>query len=81
MRASWAPQGGRGYAPAQASSRRSFAPIAPRAVASANYAPRYRTCREARAAGAAPLYRGQPGYSSQLDRDDDGTACEPYRGR
>jgi hypothetical protein len=29
-----------------------------------------------RAAGAAPLYRGQPGYSSRLDRDGDGVACE-----
>jgi hypothetical protein len=29
-----------------------------------------------RAAGAAPLYRGQPGYSSKLDRDGDGVACE-----
>ncbi|WP_425461007.1 excalibur calcium-binding domain-containing protein [Leekyejoonella antrihumi] len=27
-----------------------------------------------RAAGAAPIYRGQPGYSSKLDRD--GVACE-----
>ena len=36
----------------------------------------YRNCREARAAGAAPLYRGQPGYSPRLDRDGDGVACE-----
>lgn len=36
----------------------------------------YRNCREARAAGAAPLYRGQPGYGSHLDRDGDGVACE-----
>ncbi|WP_257541979.1 excalibur calcium-binding domain-containing protein [Sphingobium sp. CFD-1] len=41
----------------------------------------YRTCSQARAAGAAPLYRGQPGYGSHLDRDNDGIACEPYRGR
>ena len=34
-----------------------------------------------RAAGAAPLYRGQPGYGSHMDRDGDGVACEPYRGR
>jgi hypothetical protein len=33
-------------------------------------------CAAARAAGAAPLYRGGPGYSSKLDRDDDGVACE-----
>ena len=36
----------------------------------------YRNCREARVAGAAPLYRGQPGYSARLDRDGDGIACE-----
>ena len=36
----------------------------------------YRNCSEARAAGAAPLYRGQPGYSARLDRDGDGIACE-----
>lgn len=36
----------------------------------------YRNCSEARAAGAAPLYAGQPGYSTKLDRDGDGVACE-----
>lgn len=36
----------------------------------------YPNCAAARAAGAAPLYRGQPGYSSKLDRDGDGVACE-----
>lgn len=36
----------------------------------------YRNCSEARAAGAAPLYRGQPGYREGLDRDRDGVACE-----
>ena len=36
----------------------------------------YRNCSEARAAGAAPLYRGQAGYSPRLDRDGDGVACE-----
>jgi hypothetical protein len=38
----------------------------------------YRNCAAARAAGAAPLYRGQPGYAAHLDRDNDGIACEPY---
>lgn len=37
-------------------------------------------CSEARAAGVTPLYAGEPGYRSQLDRDNDGVACEPYRG-
>ncbi|MFV1357398.1 excalibur calcium-binding domain-containing protein [Mycolicibacterium fortuitum] len=36
----------------------------------------YPNCAAARAAGAAPLYAGQPGYSSKLDRDGDGVACE-----
>ncbi|MBY8881586.1 excalibur calcium-binding domain-containing protein [Streptomyces sp. PLK6-54] len=36
----------------------------------------YANCSEARAAGAAPLYAGQPGYSAHLDRDGDGVACE-----
>ena len=36
----------------------------------------YANCSAARAAGAAPLYAGEPGYSSKLDRDKDGVACE-----
>ncbi|OJW58016.1 MAG: hypothetical protein BGO57_12240 [Sphingomonadales bacterium 63-6] len=40
----------------------------------------YRNCNEARAAGAAPLHRSQPGYRSEMDGDNDGIACEPYRG-
>lgn len=36
----------------------------------------YGSCADARAAGAAPLYAGQPGYSLDLDRDGDGVACE-----
>lgn len=39
----------------------------------------YRGCNEARAAGAAPLYRGQPGYGAHMDGDNDGIACEPVR--
>jgi hypothetical protein len=41
----------------------------------------YSNCDAARAAGVAPLKRGQPGYRPELDRDGDGIACEPYRGR
>jgi hypothetical protein len=41
----------------------------------------YRYCEDARQAGAAPLFRGQPGYRDALDRDGDGVACEPYLGR
>lgn len=36
----------------------------------------YASCDEARAAGAAPIAEGDPGYSTNLDRDGDGTACE-----
>ncbi|MEN0030923.1 MAG: excalibur calcium-binding domain-containing protein, partial [Pseudomonadota bacterium] len=30
----------------------------------------------ARAAGAAPVRRGDPGYGPHLDRDNDGIGCE-----
>lgn len=36
----------------------------------------YPNCAAVRAAGAAPIYAGDPGYSSDLDRDGDGVACE-----
>jgi hypothetical protein len=36
----------------------------------------YANCDAARAAGAAPVRRGDPGYSSRLDRDGDGVGCE-----
>lgn len=36
----------------------------------------FSSCKQAREAGAAPLYRGDPGYNPKLDRDNDGVACE-----
>jgi len=36
----------------------------------------YQNCDAARAAGAAPVHRGDPGYGAHLDRDGDGIACE-----
>ena len=36
----------------------------------------YPNCAAARAAGATPIRRGQPGYGRRLDRDGDGVACE-----
>ncbi|WP_406057867.1 excalibur calcium-binding domain-containing protein [Streptomyces sp. NBC_01077] len=36
----------------------------------------YKNCDAVRAAGKAPIYRGQPGYRSGLDRDNDGKACD-----
>lgn len=47
-------------------------PVAPPVGAAVTYA----NCAAVRAAGAAPLHRGAPGYSSKLDRDGDGIACE-----
>jgi len=36
----------------------------------------YKSCAEVKEAGKAPLKKGQPGYSTNLDRDGDGIACE-----
>ena len=36
----------------------------------------YPNCAAARAAGAAPVRRGEPGYGPHLDRDHDGKGCE-----
>jgi hypothetical protein len=44
--------------------------LTPRSAAS------YANCSEARAAGAAPVRAGDPGYSRKLDRDGDGVGCE-----
>lgn len=60
-----------GTAP-RATTPRAFAPVSAGA---------FRSCAAARAAGAAPMRRGQPGYNPNLDGDHDGIACEPYRGR
>ncbi|OMH34106.1 DUF1524 domain-containing protein [Tersicoccus sp. Bi-70] len=46
---------------------------APAAPGSSVY---YPNCRAARAAGVAPLHRGDPGYRSGMDGDGDGIACE-----
>jgi hypothetical protein len=36
----------------------------------------FKNCAAARAAGAAPVHVGDPGYSTNLDGDLDGIACE-----
>lgn len=36
----------------------------------------YANCTAARAAGAAPVRVGDPGYARHLDRDGDGVGCE-----
>ncbi|WP_241962277.1 excalibur calcium-binding domain-containing protein [Rhodococcus opacus] len=35
-----------------------------------------RVLRRRKSAGAAPIYQGEPGYSTKLDRDKDGIACD-----
>jgi hypothetical protein len=50
------------------------APAAPAAPApSSTY---FKNCDAARAAGAAPVRTGDPGYAGHLDRDGDGIGCE-----
>lgn len=60
-------QGQASSAPVQSS----FATSAP-----AQQAVYFQNCREARAAGAAPVRLGDPGYARHLDRDGDGIGCE-----
>ncbi|AXB75504.1 YHYH domain-containing protein [Novosphingobium sp. P6W] len=59
--------GGRGPAPSSRPQR---------ALAGETY---YPDCAVARAAGAAALRRGDPGYRAGLDRDNYGRACEYSR--
>jgi lysylphosphatidylglycerol synthetase-like protein (DUF2156 family) len=68
-----AAEAARPAAPAPAPARPAApAPVAPKAPASAYYA----NCAAAKAAGAAPVRVGQPGYGRHLDRDGDGVGCE-----
>lgn len=48
----------------------------PPAVVEAPSSGAFANCAAAKAAGAAPVYRGDPGYGSHLDRDGDGVGCE-----
>ena len=52
------------------------APAPPPTTSAAAAGAYYKNCAAARAAGAAPILRGQPGYRAALDRDGDGVACE-----
>lgn len=54
---------------------------APSAAPTSRVPGAFKNCDAARAAGAAPVRRGDPGYGPHLDRDGDGIGCEPYRGR
>ncbi|BBG05059.1 excalibur calcium-binding domain-containing protein [Pseudonocardia autotrophica] len=62
-------------APAPAPPRTASPPAAP-APARAPAGEAFKNCAAARAAGAAPVHRGQPGYGPHLDRDNDGIGCE-----
>jgi Excalibur calcium-binding domain len=61
--------------PVSTASAPSPPPAAPPA-ASPNTDVYYQNCTAARAAGAAPIQIGEPGYRTALDRDNDGVACE-----
>ena len=64
--------GSAGVPSAIPTARSATATVAPQAGADAYYP----NCTAAKAAGVAPLLRGQPGYRAALDRDNDGVACE-----
>ena len=45
-------------------------------VACNDESPAFRSCAEAEKAGATPVRKGDPGYSTRIDTDKDGVACE-----
>jgi hypothetical protein len=63
-------------APAAAVPAPAPAPVVPAPAPAAPAAVYYANCTAAKAAGAAPIFAGQAGYRSALDRDSDGVACE-----
>jgi hypothetical protein len=62
-------------APAKPSPAPAPAPAQP-APAPAPVEVYYKNCDAVRAAGAAPIHEGQPGYAPHLDRDEDGIGCD-----
>ncbi|WP_064747451.1 excalibur calcium-binding domain-containing protein [Lysobacter antibioticus] len=69
--AAWAPAATRSHTRPALSSSWTPATAAPSGGGGA-----FANCSAARAAGAAPVRRGDPGYSRRLDRDGDGVGCE-----
>lgn len=63
------------FAP-QPAPQQSAPPPAPQPAPSPPSSVFYPNCAAARAAGAAPVLLGQPGYGTHLDRDRDGVGCE-----
>jgi hypothetical protein len=60
-----------GQAPAPVST-----PVPTPVVAAPDISVTYGSCKDVRAAGKAPIHRGDPGYTKNLDRDEDGIGCE-----
>jgi hypothetical protein len=58
----------------QGSAERNPTPKAPRKAAPRSVY--YKNCDAVRAAGAAPIHAGEPGYGLHLDSDGDGVGCE-----
>jgi hypothetical protein len=52
------------------------APVVVAPAVDAPAAATYANCDAVRAAGAAPIHVGDPGYAKKLDRDGDGIGCE-----
>lgn len=59
-------------APSQSSNNPGQYGVKPQSIGSGAFP----NCTAARAAGAAPVLRGEPGFGSHLDRDGDGVGCE-----
>ena len=55
---------------------RSSVPTKKRSYSALGSGTYFANCSAARAAGAAPVREGDPGYSRKLDRDGDGVGCE-----
>ncbi len=53
--------------------------IAPTTLPTGTASIYYKNCGAVKAAGAAPLLRGEPGYRPELDPDGDGVACDKGR--
>jgi len=56
--------------------RASSAPVRSQSLLGNGGGGAFRNCSAARAAGAAPVRVGDPGYGRHLDRDGDGIGCE-----
>lgn len=51
-------------------------PVAPATETGPKPRVQFNSCAEVKAAGKAPIRKDDPGYSTKLDRDGDGVACE-----